>query len=104
MQDPKYDFQNGQVINRATGEAIPADEPVFVFRARDRFAVAALHRYMNAVNMTQGQSDHYNAVARRAEEFEVFAVENPDRMRDPTTPAPEVEAEADTAVPVTPEA
>lgn len=48
-QDPKYVGYHGLIYNRLTGEAIPPWEPVFVLRAKDRFALEALSSYQRAL-------------------------------------------------------
>ena len=35
-QDAKYDVCNERIGNRRTGELIPDDESVFIFRTKDR--------------------------------------------------------------------
>lgn len=79
-QEPKYCIQGEQIVNRASGEAIPHDEPVFIFRARDKLAQAALHAY--AMRCT-GQ--HATAVLERAASFAQFALDHPERMKMPDT-------------------
>lgn len=44
-QNAKYDAIRGKLVNRESGKAIPDDEPVFVFRAKDPHAVKALRAY-----------------------------------------------------------
>jgi hypothetical protein len=80
-QEPKYRFEGGRVINRASGEAIPLDEPVFVFRARDIWAALALSRYANQV----GDQQHREAIRARVADFRNFAAEHPERMKEPDT-------------------
>lgn len=81
LQDPKYNFQDGRVINRGTGEAIPLDEPVMVFRARDRRVISAIEAYQLEIR----NQEHFEAVQARREDFEAFAREHPDRMKEPDT-------------------
>lgn len=81
LQDRKYEFRDGQIVNRASGEVIPADEPVFVFRARDRNAAFLLKRYQEVCV----DADHQKAIEKRIEDFEKFAKANPDRMKEPDT-------------------
>lgn len=83
FQDPKYDFQGGRVINRQSGEAIPLDEPVMVFRARDMHSIAVVGAYMEAV--MRGPTQHYRAVEARYAEFIEFARHHPERMKTPDT-------------------
>lgn len=84
VYDPKYDFRDGRVFNVASGEVIPEDEPVFVFRARDRKAIDhALIPYMLAA----ADPHHARAVQKRIEDFERFARNHPERMKEPDTAA-----------------
>jgi hypothetical protein len=80
-QEPKYIFANGRVINRATGESIPLDEPVFVFRAKDACASHAILFYANMVNRTA----HQDAVMARHYDFLQFRRDHPERMKEPDT-------------------
>jgi hypothetical protein len=73
----------GYLINRTSGEAIPPDEPVFVLRARDKRAVAALAFYRDQCL----DANHRDIVQRRIHHFEDFAAHHPDRMKEPDSPA-----------------
>lgn len=85
-QEPKYDFRDGHVFNRANGEMIPEDEPVFVFRARDIHAADILRLYAGRVSDPQ----HLQAVLARAVQFDQFAHNHPDRMKQPDTDVSDV--------------
>ncbi len=86
-QEPKYQAvmtrgDNGResrLINRATGEAIPDDEPVFIFRARDVHAIDALKLYKAQCEDEQ----HRDVVEERISDFRRFAVQHADRMKEP---------------------
>lgn len=80
-QEPKYKFENGRVINRHSNEAIPLDEPVFVFRARDVHAVKILREYYCLIK----DQVHEDAVDKRICDFEDFARQFPERMKEPDT-------------------
>jgi len=82
-QEPKYTVDGSAIVNRASGEAIPADEPVFIFRARDVHAREALGAY--ACVLTPG--DHRDAVAERVADFAKFSYAHPARMKEPDTAA-----------------
>src|SRR4051812_15814985 len=82
-QEPKYTTDGSAIINRASGEAIPADEPVFVLRARDVHALKALHGYHDAI--AGGDREHVVIVRSRILDFARFAREYPDRMKEPDT-------------------
>lgn len=79
-QDPKFDFMDDQLVSRDSGP-VPKDEPVFILRARDSRAVAAMLYYQSICR----NAEHQGAVGKRIEEFERFERDNPDRMKEPDT-------------------
>lgn len=80
-QEPKYGIRGRRLCNRISGDKIPDDEPVFVFRAKDRKAVAALHVYAGVCD----DPEHIAAVKQRIRDFTAFAVEHPMKMKQPDT-------------------
>ena len=82
-QEPKYTVDGDSIVNRASGQRIPADEPVFIMRARDRFAAAAIYNY--ALDCPPGP--HREAVLKRFDDFSSFAQQQPARMSEPDTAA-----------------
>ena len=113
-QEPKYKAENGQLVNRNSLEAIPDDEPVFVFRARDKLAVRALQAYATEValgafhaGLAQGPdtnlASHALAVGQRIEDFRRFAAKHPERMKQPdTATVPSIAAVAVAVAPAVP--
>jgi hypothetical protein len=79
MQDTKFDFSTGKLINRVSGEVIPDDEPVMFFRARDIYAVQTIEFYMTLIQ----NEFHQKVVSERVEDFERFATDHPERMKEP---------------------
>ena len=73
--------QHGRIWNRHSGEPIPDDEPVFIFRARDVHAVAALEYYAERCK----DPSQANTVFGRATDFRLFARNHPERMKEPDT-------------------
>ncbi len=88
--DPKYDFFRNMVKNVASGEYIPEDEPVMVFRARDNFALSVLRHY-HSILVQSGQIDdsHLAAVEAQIGRFYNFRYDHPDRMKVPDTELPQ---------------
>lgn len=84
-QEPKYTVNGQSIVNRASGEAIPDDEPVFIFRARDVHARSTLRFYSNV--LPRGTA-HWLAVMNRVIDFDTWATANPERMREPDTADP----------------
>lgn len=83
--DPKFDIEvtsdGARLVNAATGEPIPADEPIFIMRAKDRRASATIANYAARCK----DHDHVLAVEARVGEFDAFAAQHPDRMKEPDT-------------------
>lgn len=79
--DAKYDVSTGDFVNRRSGLAIPDDEPVFILRARDRHAYRAIVDYAMNCDDEPHRIDVLN-VARR---FKQFALEHPEKMKEPGT-------------------
>lgn len=83
-QEPKYTVDGRSIINRATGEAIPDDEPVFIMRARDRNALFGMIEYARRC----ADPDHVAAVDKRISDFAQFAALYPNRIKHPDTSSP----------------
>lgn len=78
-QDPKYGIQDSRLVNMTTGEPIPHDEPVFIFRAKDKKIVAALTAYFMACE----NPDHVAAVEQRIVSIEAWQDRNIDMLKEP---------------------
>lgn len=79
--DRKYDISTGRFINRISGEEIPADEPVFVFRGRDLYAIEVLAFYQGRVK----NPHHQRAVQGALDAFVAFSLDHAEQMREPGT-------------------
>jgi hypothetical protein len=72
------------IVKIATGEAIPEDEPLILFRARDHNAIpGALVPYFKKC-LDDGCTDfHMAGISNRIQAFENFRREHGDRMKQP---------------------
>jgi len=77
-EDRKFKFEDGKFVNRVSGEAIPDDEPVIIFRARDRHALRVLRFYLTLVD-----EHHRQAILDRINAFQAFEQAHPDRLKEP---------------------
>jgi hypothetical protein len=102
QQEPKYgiDGRTARIINRATGQPIPDDEPVIIFRAKDDMALEALTAYRNAlearcddlapdhseagIQMGEALAAALTSVDERLAAFRAFREQHQDRLRYPT--------------------
>lgn len=75
----KYKIENNQIVNIATGVAIPDDEPVFILRAKDDHAVDAILQYA----IVLGNRPFAVKVAEVFEQFKQWASQNEDKMKEP---------------------
>jgi hypothetical protein len=72
------------IVKAATGEPIPDDEPLMLFRARDHNARAgALMKYREEC-VADGCNDfHLSGCDNRIHAFSCFRLEHPERMKQP---------------------
>ena len=82
-QERKYDAVGGKIVNRATGKIIPDNEPVIIFRAKDRKAVNALISYMNSCE----DETHRDVIQSRIDDFLSFQEANPVLVKEPDSDA-----------------
>jgi hypothetical protein len=86
QQEPKYKAEGSRIVNRLTGETIPDDEPVFIFRARDLLALPALRKYHeDLLKEDRVSHEHVRAVNTRIVHFLEFRQQHPERMKYPDT-------------------
>jgi hypothetical protein len=78
-EDRKFAFENGRFVNRVSGEAIPDDEPVIIFRARDVHTISVLRHYQALAN----EPHHIRAIQDRIDEFAAYQEANPHMLKEP---------------------
>ena len=79
MHERKYKIKDGQLVKKIGEQPIPNDEPVFIFRAKDRKALAALIAY----NMILDNLDQKEQVTKTINDFRAFQENNPEKMGEP---------------------
>lgn len=80
-QDKKYDIEHNRLINAASGEPIPADEPIFIFRAKDKHLLKVLAEY----RMMCENDEHVGAVEQREVEISEWQQRTRHRIGEPDT-------------------
>ncbi len=79
MVERKYKILDGKIVKRKDEVPIPDDEPLFIFRAQDRKALAALLAYrMILDNLSAKES-----VTKSINDFRAFAELHGERMKEP---------------------
>lgn len=72
-----------QIVKSSSGEPIPDEEPLILFRGRDRLAVEMLRHY-RALAVADGCTQfHLDGIDNRIEQFDTFARAYPERMKQP---------------------
>ena len=79
MHERKYMIKNNQLVKRSNQVPIPDNEPLFILRAKDRKALAALTAY----SMVVDSLDQKESIQKSVEDFRRFMAENPDLMGEP---------------------
>ena len=80
MHERKYDIKNNELVKRSNQVPVPNDEPVFIFRAKDRKALPILVAY----NMILDNLDQKAEVTKSVNDFRAFQEKYPERMGEPT--------------------
>jgi len=78
----KYGVSGGEIVNTVSGEVIPEDEPLFLLRGRDHYALVAINAYQGACE-TECNELHMAGIQQVREQFCQFAAEHPERMKQP---------------------
>ncbi len=84
--DPKYSIfahdDRLEIVN-ASNVPIPEDEPLILFRGRDRLAVAMLEHYRELALEDNCSVFHLEGIDNRLAAFRRFRYEHPERMKQP---------------------
>jgi hypothetical protein len=80
-EDKKFRFDaiTGRFVNRVSGEEIPDDEPVIIFRARDVHALGTLRWYLSRVK----DPHHKLAVQEALRAFIAYQTATPWALKEP---------------------
>lgn len=79
MHERKFEIRNNRLVKRSNQVPVPDDEPLFVFRAKDRKALCALVAY----NMVLDKLEQKEAAQKSINDFREFQERNPDKMNEP---------------------
>lgn len=80
MHERKYMFKDNKLVKRRGEKPVPDDEPLFIFRAKDRKALAALLAY----NIILDNLDQKAEVTKSINDFRRFQERYPERMGEPS--------------------
>jgi hypothetical protein len=81
--DGKFSHDGTCIVNTVSGEAIPADEPIFILRGRDTRALAALVSYKYDCVVTGCNQLHLDGIEQAVRKFKWFKEQSPERMKQP---------------------
>ena len=79
MHERKYKIKDNRIVKRSNNVPIPDDEPLFIFRAKDRKALSSLVAYcMILDNLEQKAS-----VKQSIDDFRAYQERYPEKMGEP---------------------
>lgn len=81
--DAEYGICGGELVKLSTGERVPADEPLFLLRARDRLALPLIEVYRVRCKYARCSDHHVRGVQDALDAFTIFARRFLGRMRKP---------------------
>jgi hypothetical protein len=81
--DSKYSVDGDKIVKTLTGAEVPANEPLFLLRARDHNALPTLRAYQNICLQDMCLAEHIVGIENMIREFEKFEKENPHSMKQP---------------------
>jgi hypothetical protein len=81
--DGKFSTDGTRIFNTVSGADIPEDEPLFLLRARDVNAVAAMTAYLAHCRESQCKPDHIAGIQHAIVRFINFQVLNPSLVKQP---------------------
>jgi len=81
--DAKYHVENETILKTLTGEPVPDDEPLILFRARDRLALPMLRIYRVLSEMDGCSRYHMQGLSVVINAFRDFKIKHPERMKQP---------------------
>jgi hypothetical protein len=70
------------IVNTATGAILPEDEPLILFRAKDKLLVPLLDQYRQMCER-QCSPAHIAGIAAEQRKVRAFALEHPERLKTP---------------------
>ncbi len=80
MYERKYTIKDNKLVKKSNLVPVPEDEPLFIFRAKDRKALAALVAYNGILDNLDQKAE----VTKSINDFRRFQEEHPEKMAEPT--------------------
>lgn len=78
-QDPEFSIADNRLVSATSGEPVPHDEPVFIFRASDRHLPSVLAFYRMLCEETTRERE----IEEREAEIESWQSRNREMVREP---------------------
>ena len=86
MHERKYEIKNNRLVKRSNQVPIPDNEPLFIFRAKDRKALPALVAYsliLDNLDQKESVTKTKESVTKTIEDFRDFSEKYPFLMKEP---------------------
>lgn len=80
MHERKYQIEDNKLVKMSNQVPVPDNEPVFIFRAKDRKALAALVAYHVILDNLAQKAEVYKSI----NDFRAFQEMYPEKMGEPS--------------------
>lgn len=81
--DPRFHIEGDQIVKTSNNAIVPEEEPLMLFRARDRLALDVLRLYRRLCIADLCTPYQLEGVDNRIAAFEEFALKYRERMKQP---------------------
>jgi len=79
MRERKYKIDDNRLVRRADGVPVPDDEPLFIMRAQDKYALSIIIAYHAICTNLEHKSD----INKSMQDFRDFRDKHPERIKEP---------------------
>ncbi len=79
----KYHIEGSRIVKTSNDTLIPKDEPLILFRARDRLSLKALEAYRTACLDDHCAAHHKHTLDLAIRDFRKYQLDHPEKMKQP---------------------
>jgi hypothetical protein len=83
--DRKYRIEGGWIRKISTGEFLPEDEPLIIFRAKDKLSVPMMLAYAELCRAAGCDAGQLELLYRRIADFLAWQKDHPELMKIPSS-------------------
>lgn len=85
MRQIDLKYKTSGDITKLDGTPVPEDEPLILFRAKDKLLIPLLEHYQQICSQAGSLPKHMDLLQKRIDEIKKWQAEHPERMNFPGT-------------------